>query len=144
MQYNTASPGQGSQARGTERCDTDPRPTIRQPRPATRPWSRPQHGAGLATTRPRACGLGAQAKLWLCTWCTWPVFDSVLLLSHFLGTIHEHCSSQKNFEFFFNKIKSNKIKSNGSKLWKKNEIFENKIFEDKIDLTYELIVSHCI
>ena len=27
---------------------------------------------------------------------------------------------------------------------KKNEIFENKIFDDKIDLTCELIVSHCI
>ena len=29
-------------------------------------------------------------------------------------------------------------------IMKKNEIFENKIFEDKIDLTCELIVSHCI
>ena len=24
----------------------------------------------------------AQAELWLCTWCTWLVFDSVLFLSH--------------------------------------------------------------
>ena len=36
----------------------------------TRPIGRPRHGAGLATrARPGRC-LCAQAKLWLCTWCT--------------------------------------------------------------------------
>ena len=67
-----------------------------------------RHGAGLTTTRPRARGLCAQDELWLCTWCTWPVFYSVRLLSHFLGTVHEHCSSQIFFpkkKRFFNKIK---------------------------------------
>ena len=52
------------------------------------------------------------ACAWLCApgWAGWPAgcalgalslfLDSVLFLSHFLDTVHEHCSSQIFFEFF--------------------------------------------
>ena len=77
--------------------------------------------------RSAGCALGAP-NLFL---------DSVLFLSHCLDTVHEHCSSQKNFKkklkqklIKSNQIKSNQIKSNETKFWK-NENFENKIFVDK-------------
>ena len=44
---------------------------------------------------PVGCALGAPSLF----------LDSILFLSHFLGTVHEHCSSQKKFEIFLNKIK---------------------------------------
>ena len=91
-----------AQGRTRARCDKTARPAIRPGGPATTRTDPP-------TTRPRAHGLCAQAELWLCTWCTWPVFDSVLFLSHFLDTVHH-----KKFSKFFylNKIKSNKMRQN--------------------------------
>ena len=61
--------------------DTAAGPATRRLCAVIRPARHPRHGAGQAATRPRARGLGVQAELWLCTWCTWTVFDSLLFLS---------------------------------------------------------------
>ena len=67
LQYNAQQAHNTAARRGIARCDTAPAPTIRRPAPATRPGSRPRHDPRLATTRPRACGLGAP----VCTWVYW-------------------------------------------------------------------------
>ena len=94
--YDTAQAGAlgagraGAQARGTRgagaawraaqragvcawRCDTTGELGHNPARSAQDTATSAQPGSGLCT----------QADLWLCTWCTWPVFDSVLFLSYF-------------------------------------------------------------
>ena len=93
----TVDPRHGNQARGTARCDTALAPTTRCPAPATRPEAtattqpqRPRHGQACArlgapgcVAGPAGCALGAPSLF----------LDSVLFLSHFLGTVHH-----KNFQ----------------------------------------------
>ena len=80
---------------------------------------------------PAGCALGAPSLF----------LDSVLFLSHFLGTVHEHCSSQKFSKKKLNQLKSNQMRQN---FQKKNENFKNKFLWKKNDLICGIIVSYCI
>ena len=81
--------------------------------PHARAWARlcaPGYAAG-----PAGSALGAPSLF----------LDSILFMSHFLGTVHEHCSSQNVFEFFFlkkNELKSNKMGQNFGKKMKFSKI----------------------
>ena len=77
--------GEGAMGAGARRCDTATWGCDTTRVSATiRRWA----GHDMATrARPRR-GLCPQAELWLCTWFTWPVFDSVLFSESLIG----HCS----------------------------------------------------
>ena len=87
-------------------------PTTRPLWPATRPAPWHDTVGDPATIRRPCARLGASAHLgvpvgrvlvlvhlaWFLTW----FFDSVVFMSHRLDPVHEHCSSQKFLENFFN------------------------------------------
>ena len=81
---------------------------------ATRPGGQATTRPDPPKTRPHARGHARPVRTWGCCWAVGCAlgalslfltrFDSVLFLSQFLDivhdSVHEHYSSQKNFEFF--------------------------------------------
>ena len=58
-----------------------------------------------------------------------------------MNPVHEHCSSQKNFKFFFIKLNKNQIKLD-KKILEKIKFSKNEIFVDENILNAKLIVLH--